>query len=438
MIMKKGLRFLPALAALTLLVWGCQKENNNGIAPDSGEETVVSLVVTAEQLAPTRGAGEQTQDPTESENTIDPNAGLKVYVFKPNGVLETAKALTLKDNNDGTFTTEQLVLKSGDHYFYVFANDSRGLLTAADKKSFTTTNIATAYDTECNIASIAADKKFLIGTLWSQKTTVKPGGTEAEPVKVELQIGRLASKVNVAEFNYTVAEESGLKGKFSEGKYRMGALALNIYNVGECGESALPTTDGVLVTSCLHNAPYTTANYLLAPEVWKNAGEFFYATENTTALNANNEQLFGNTTFVQIETKYVPVANEVYDVATGGIAAEFTGGTFWTAQYENKRLIFNGDPRNNEFFPGVSDVKEYTDGLNYHEFPVYDAKEKEDVLKNRVLRNHYYEYKITKINDLGSPSKEPDPTKPIPTTSTVEVSVKVLKWSKVTSEVEVG
>jgi hypothetical protein len=128
------------------------------------------------------------------------------------------------------------------------------------------------------------------------------------------------------------------------------------------------------------------------------------------------------------------------DVLTKGVAGDIATGTTFYTIVKNKglsnevRMLFKDRPNDTQAEEeNLSDIFEYTNGKNYHKFPVQDNKETSSVIaRNRVLRNHLYEFSISTISDLGDWYDEVNPEQPIPEKNTViTVSAKVGPWDKV-------
>ncbi|MDR2911799.1 MAG: Mfa1 family fimbria major subunit [Alistipes sp.] len=468
-------KFLFAAAALGLLATGCNKENTTPIDGGDGEKSVVTLTVSnAVEGAATRAAsGEQTA--TTAESNVNVASGLKVFVFNEDGSPDgtNPRSLTLT-GSASPYTSSTFEVNAGKKFFFVFANAAASTIPTAaisNMEVFMKQTIATAsVDPSLEIAQA---NNFLLGTLWAQKAIAPAGGTATTPATVPLTIGRLASKVTLSSIVYTKAVSSPLAGSFSNGSYRMGSLAKRVNVAGvhenfrneETG-ATLPigsatTNKGVTVYSAVHTAsPYLNPANPQVDLTYNNtdfskysAGNdatftgrlpltsFFYVTENTTALAP--VQYWGNTTYIQVETVYTPVASELWKDNAGTLeafAGSLSGNTFWTATVKadyaadptlrGKRLLFGEQPSASSTI--VENVETYTGGKNYHKFAVQDQDETTSIAKNRVLRNHYYDFKVTSFNDLGTPTPEVDPGEPIPDKTSVNIEVTVKGWDKVT------
>ena len=473
--MKKKVNFLFALATVGLMWTGCSNESEELIPspnPGEGEKSFISLTI--ENKATTRApepGNDATETPEGAEATVTAADGLKVFVFNSNGTLDTAAPngkVNLAESG-GKYVSDGFTVTAGAKYFFVFANDGANKIVpptaAMTMTEFMEKTVAVALDANAFPTELTnAGSKFLLGSLWGETTTAPAGGTDATPKHVALTIGRLTSKINLAAVDYT-EKDGDLKGEFKDARYRLGTIPKKINTVGVHLGNALPTAaNGVVVKSAVHSTaawsstdvanyyPYNTGTLTSAIGDWpaaKALGETFYAVENTSG-NEVDMQRFGNTTFIQFETIYTPDADEIFDPATlTKYTPALTNNTFWRVRVKaastnpaaGKWIIVGVDPTTLTLHADIETMTEYpqyTGGKNYHKFAIFDRKEDgNEVCKNRVLRNHYYEFKVTKFNGLGEPTDKVDPNEPIPNKTTVDVTVTVKDWDKITGETEV-
>ena len=467
-------KFLLIMAMFGLVTVGCQKDSVKSSFDKEGEKGLVTLSISSE-LPKTRGSvGEETA--TAAEVKIDATKGLKVYVFNEDGSLDYASqgVLSLTEIGANLFQSEIFEVTAGNKYFFVFANDpeSGGKITAPTSTTIMENFLSQAVTTigAGDALDIAEDNNFLLATLWKEVKLAPAGGTSALPKTINLTIGRLASKVNLKAISYT-STNSNFGGTFSDGKYRIGTLPYKINTVGVHEGALLPSGNNeVLVTSYVHNTdafigtpPTVTFNFadyvqyssfkeVLGDGISTFNSNIFYTTENTAARDAvTGYQYFGNTSYIQLETIYTPAQAEVFDPETLASNQSLGGTTFWTAMTVNNPTTAEGqliggakqiiitNPASATLHPDIipSSLQEFVDGKNYHKFAIFDPNETDDLLKFRVLRNHYYEFTVTNFKNLGSATSDVDPTEPIPTTTTVDIQVTVKNWDKVSGEIEV-
>jgi len=474
--MKNKLKILLVLAFFGLITVSCSRESGDLNSGNNGEKESIQLAISS--LSPkTRGSvGEETA--TAAEVAINSAAGLKVYVFNEDGSLDYASptVLALTETGSGTnvFTSEAFEVTAGNKYFFVFANDpASGGKISAPTATTTMSQFITQAVTTANAGGaldIAVSNNFLLGTLWKEVKLAPAGGTASAPKTVNLTVGRLSAKVNLKAINYST-NNAELGGTFSDGKYRIGTLPYKINTAGLHEGALIPAgNNGVMVTSYVHNAPasigtpptvsfntidfiqYSAFQNVLGDGISTFSSNSFYTTENTSARDAVTGQLFfGNTSYIQIETIYTPSQVEVFDPATLISNQPLGGTTFWTAVTvgnpttpegiaigAGKRIITT-NPSSVSLHPDLvpGSLREYSEGKNYHKFAIFDPNEEDDIMKFRVLRNHYYEFNVTNLTDLGSHISEVDPTEPIPTTTTIDIQVTVKNWDKVSSDIEV-
>lgn len=422
--------------------------------PDSGEKSVVKLTIYDATTKVTRSTSDE-EPAVGAESTIDPAKGLNVLVFDaddgmlvyPYGAEPVNLSLTeLAPSGSGIYETTPFTITSGQKYFYVFANDD-GTSLPNPIPDVRSQFIAKTISASLNATDVLnlTDPDFRLGTLWSQMTIAPGGGTTLAPAVIRLNIGRLASKVILK--GVAQGSPSTMAGTFSDPEYRLGSIPKSIFLVGNNDESAPvpPLLGHGVVTSAVHTAPIPPdagdGNFQRYTNTWKDMDEPYYTVENTSQPDNNNIQYYGNTSYIQIRTVYTPDGTEVHKVDDLSVVGSFTGPTFYTARLisNGARLIFEQDPRTAAGLNPNADIDQqtvevYTDGLNYHKFPIHDPEAGlPEVQRNAVLRNHYYEYTVTSIADIGTPGEQVDPKEPIETKTTLKIEVKVLPWSKITN-----
>jgi hypothetical protein len=317
---------------------------------------------------------------------------------------------------------------------------------------------------------------FMLGTLWPETVGAPYGGVAEAPQTVGMTLGRLAAKIAFTGFEGKQVSETvtstntALGGTFKASRYRLGSLPKALHIVGNPQGQTNPYTVGTTVVSHAHNldllheadewdnySRYTAFKpvALNTPASGTTPAEYnsFYAVENTSALSDGNSftnvQFYGSTTYVQIETIYAPAAGEVMELTENEgvyqLAASTNyaaAGDFWSVGYGPARKLLwfesdaavatlNADQLQALGVDSTGEISKYTGGRNYHKFPVQDADETDPVVRNRVLRNHYYEYSVKSIADLGAPTSEVDPEEPLAKDNDVDLAIKVLKWNKI-------
>ncbi len=493
--MKKSMKsnfktMMSALLAIGLLAAGCARDNTELDNPGNGDGEVSRMVLTVQTVAskgPATRAATGKADPTSSELTLNTNEGLKVAIFTTDGVCEAAydfPTLTMT-GSAGTATAKYtppagtpIQLKEGSYYFYVFANDGDDLITLphkGDSMNAWLNGEVGVYYNPAGLPNIAEADDFLLGTMWKETVTVPKGGTTDEPVELTMPtaLGRFSAKIWVSHLTWEAQrpENPALGGYFTAAQYTIGSAAQRMYYVGKVATPGRnnPFTAGTLVTSLLHDAAYNSADFTdffypfkdVAMDEYTaedNRDNVFYVAENTTGRSSieegpQNAQFYGNTTYIMLELQYTPAADEIVRYLEldedGNLKWEYssspwTGGpTFWSIGEGSNRKIFgfnpsyngNEDLHNALLAEGydVNETREYTMGLCYYHIPVQDVAESDPILRNRVLRNHYYEYIVTKIYDLGSNTSDVGDEEPIEELSNITLTVNVGKWDKVTT-----
>jgi hypothetical protein len=442
---------------MALLGWGvagCDKGKEMSSEATKGQESVVRLTIYDQR--PTRGTGD-TETASATESAVSGTA--KVIVFQTDGTFEKEVALPL--TGTGPYVTDHFTLGAGTKYLYVFFNDAtRNDIPSGSGKTraqFEKSVFEVAFDATTSLPDIAADNSFLIGTAYGEAHIVAGGGTVTTPVALSLSVGRAVSKVNVAEVKDQAG--TGMAGSFSSPSYRIGSLAKKVYVVGQYTLAAgapagtMPPAAGGKWTafSAVHDeaaestpGTYNSAAFLQYTALWKSPTAAFYVPENTTKEDPLGYIYYGNTSYVQVKTKYTPAAAEVLDPTDLSKKLSLaSNGDFWTVQLNDMtRVIVGIDPTTavGTLDPKIDQTKtyhKYANGWNYHKFAIYDDDPalSSSVQKYSVLRNTYYEYKVTDILSLGSYTDTVNPIEPVPTDTEIELSVTIKPWFKIADNV---
>lgn len=447
--MKTKLTMGCGLMILALFLTGCAKDGTDGGDSDKqlpGTKNV-RIYVTADNARSFRGAA-GNQDPTTAENAFDKTA-LKLFIYDGNGNLELSEQTVALDANN----SYEVTITTGYKYFYVFANTGSRSLVAKNTRAEFEQQVydVTFIDTDADNPDMAGngdDRNFFMGTLWGVPQDITKDRPLTDPVYVD--IGRMTAKVKL--YSVVKGNNSNMAGTFSDFSYRMAGVAMKTYLAGQFTGTTPPPTGYTTVTSAVHNEPSEVAGGGANPVFksyagWKNVTPLpgtgpdidncFYVIENTTAKDAGGKQYFHNTTHVRLKSKYTPHADEIYNADLSSNEGQtLTDGTFWTVVTGGALYITNDVPVGVTPDAGT-EIKKYTNGWNYHRFPVQNDDFTNVEVKNSVLRNHYYEIQVTGIRNLGDTDDREDPKEPIPTTVDVTIVVRVVPWSKITQGVEI-
>lgn len=454
---KISLLFIGALAFLVLP--GCSSDKHEGSEPISpppstGVNTVVEMKLSdAGIMMRAAGEGEEPATPDEKQITGD----ITVLIYNASdGKLELELSEELNSDKKVKFT-----IKSGRKYIYVIANQNvgepdPGVEVMSNRIDFEKQILDVAFSGSGGKIPSITDPNFFIGTLWGTEVQVAPGGTDKEPIKLTVKVGRTAAKAKLHKVEKGV--NSNRPGEFTEPYYRIGSVPKTYYQVGQyIGNTPPPEEGHGKVISAVHEEDWgyiddsnpdepvymqneAFTNYTAWSTVTNLPEDpldnFFYIVENTTAQDKYGDQYYGNSTYIQLRTKYIPASGEMVSIDDLESPGTPQGDDFWIIVIgDNKYLVDNYDPEN----PGMPEVKEYyyyKEGLNYHKFPIRDKAETDPEKMNAVLRNHYYEIAVNAIKDLGSPDEEVDPSEPLVSETEVEITIEVIDWSKITQEEE--
>lgn len=446
--MKREVIMLFTVVFLLVGAFGCSNDSHE--TPNirvEGENTVIRVKILDATKTMTRAAGTATEPATTDEKEITGDVTILVYDADNN--LEKTHADEITNGESTQFT-----IQSGKKHIYVVANQTVGGTTGVKAENtagaYERQNMDAAISGDPEALSIASNSGFIIGTLWGEEVDIASGGTEDEPIEITLEIGRAAAKAKL--HSVQKGTTSNMAGQFTNPHYRIGSIATEYYHVGQYeGTTVPPEDDHGKVTSAVHTQPWYETNpesetqntVFTNYEQWMGVTalptegnpltNFFYVTENTTALDQQSLQYYGNTTYVQLRTVYIPDPDEVLDVNNLSETVTIAEGeTFWVVTIDKVNyLVGNYGAATEETQATITATKQYPNGMNYHKFPIRDKSESDPEKMNAVLRNHYYEIAVNSIKDLGEPGEEVDPWIPITTETNVEATITILPWSKI-------
>lgn len=435
----KTTKYFLMIAILLYSFTGCKNDDDGPNPPEPEYEGNVTVQLKLSDETPMTYAADDTEDPLNEEMTLAQE--LDVFVFdEATGKFEVHKKIGHTNN-----TTNQFLVTSGYKLFYVFSNfpgnlpSTSGISFQDFEKNIRETTFSN------NNTSISEANKFFIGTLWGDTVLVKGSGTSSSPEIIKIPVGRIAAKIKL---NAVPTNASGmLNGAFDSAYYRIRSIPKDFYIVGQHSGNwnNLPPGAGIQVESAVHNEGPNAALFFdyAFPDstlVKPNAGsrnsdvKSFYAIENTTKADNQNQIYYGNTTYIQLKVKYEPETSEIYDGGTGlpGADIDDPEGSFYTGILNGSRLVFNTDPSG----LGALDIVFYYKGLNYYNIPIKDMLEETISKQASVIRNHYYEVNIQSISRFGENTPHVPPDKPIEDDKDIKLEIEVIKWSKVTHNPE--
>lgn len=429
--MKTKMYFFMA-AVLLFSFTGCSNDDDDDPNPPeplvTGDATV-QIKLSDATLVTYAASDEET--PTNEESVLATK--VEVFVFDENNLFEYHKQLGLNGSN----VTDKFQISTGPKFFYVFSNMTGNIPTPGTNTTRTQfeTIIREATISPSN-TSISNDNQFFIGTLWADTVHVHGTGTPATPEQKEINVGRLVAKINLV----SVKEDAtgNLKGKFMEPTYRVRSIPSKFYLVGQHdgGLYNNPPQVGVQVKSAVHSIADTVSSNYTSYDfpASSNVNASFYTIENTSEPGADGNVYYGSTTHIQLRSKYEPHNDEIHN-ADGSQGGQIpASGTFYTGMVNGSLLIFHEDPSG---LTGISDVKVYTDGLNYYNLPMRDLSESTISLQTSIIRNHYYELSVVGISKLGENTDYIDPSTPIVDNKDIELKLNVLPWSKVAQQIDI-
>lgn len=425
--MKKN--FILGLAAISMLSFAsCETDPaaEKNLASDVVEGIPTTATITLTNAPSTMA----TESGESNESQID-NATL--YVFNNADVLESIVPFSAED-----ITAKKVTFQTttGAKRLFVCAN-MNSILAPFNFKTVTTAatpNEVTKLDafkkTQANIAnftSITGANKFWMTNLEAQPAQVTVAANGAN--KFGVTIGRACAKVRLS----LGAGVAGSGGTLTNLKFKTKNNPNKMY--------LMPVYDGVNYTGKQLLTPYyeasTTGTYIdgSAQVAFTTTGGVSYLTENSNATI-----LAGKASYLEVEGIWTPNADQIVD-KDGNPGATLTNNDFWRVAIKSGNVItsykpyyYNAVPSQSQVGTGNEAIK-YTGGKCYYAIYLQDknaGSDQELPLRYTVKRNTLFDVVISSISGPGANDPGgviPDPTKPVETVVSMEVSISIAPWT---------
>lgn len=449
--MKTKFKFLMAAAALAVGFSSCSNDDDDNGPGGSGKEASVKITIPAPS---TYADANATTDETRF-NTVD------IFVYN-GGSLETHKSLTSSDftaTSTGWEMITPITVQSGSKNIYVGLNLTAADVTAVKTGLFSPYTVGVDYATiksviEANNAK--GNAMFSVNEAANNTFNIVSG---TNPNSITVKVERWAAKVTTrVSSSINAGIPSAAINSFS---FAMGNVNTQIYPFQKLLASGViedPNWDWTGKTDAQFEADAKTAfvnefgtNNNLDASAYTDvdaentavsARTVKYVTENTTK---NPKQ--GDVTYVSVRAKFVPNAYHTFDgtnvtevtipptqVPANLYVVETVSGEVYYFQVESEANTFAATLAN-------ATVGHYKNGLCYYFIWLDPNKVTPESPANTYasIRNFFYDTKITKVNSLGYPDpEEPNPTKPLPKDTELEVSIEIKDWVPVTLDSELG
>ena len=444
--MKTKFKFLMAAAVLAVGFSSCSSDDD-GNGPVKGDATTLKISL---PIASTYGPEEDGREAESKFTSVD------IYIF--NGTsLENHHTVPAGDFElqSGKWVMQTpLAATTGVKNIYVGLN-----LPAASKAAIEAGVSSVVTPTAADVSGDGAFAMFSANTPNNVTFDVQ---AEADKNKFEISVERWAAKVTARKANSLVTDVASIGAIFSDLRFCLGHVNTKMYPFQKIAASNLVEDPNYAVFMSGGGANYDSKDFV--NEFGTNAAITATAyveldAETTDMANRKNKFALENTsrdhkkgevTYASVRATFQPKKLATYTTAaglvqtenstalTGEVTAVFTSGG---------NLFFLNKTQATDYAKEVMNITDpavlantvmtYKDGFCYY-YVWLDSKTAASGTHG-VLRNNYFDTKITQINSLGYPDPDPtDPDTPTPSDTKLTVEVTIKPWTWVSSDNTLG
>lgn len=442
------------LAAMGLGLIACTENDLvEGSAPNGTQEEGTTYVGFSLKFNDPNTRATTTEDGTPAEQKIN-----TAYVMMADASGNVEQIISASEKGTGTSNTntDYYVIQTtpGVHYFYAVVNpdiaptmEGEGA-TAKTISGYFNTGVALAV---ADIASTTGNGNFMMASHEVLPANVDDGVTKDEALKgtkncFAIQVERATAKVTMTCENTTLtsATNNGSDGTITTPKFTLKGGATKSTRMAQNPFSEIS-----------ENAWTSTSS---ATNVYVKTGDETDLHEKATPVycleNIHNKDAYlqKNTTYLNLQTKFVPAkvvkcdaTAENGELKVNPNAAQSTAVSFYVVNTGNlagnyilkSELEAFQDGEATKFPKGVESISaEYVDGTCWFG-PIWIGQTDTDKKNAPVVRNTWYNLKITGIKLPGEPSEpQIDPEQPLTPATNVAISLSVMPWNFIDREID--
>lgn len=449
------LNSLFLLAAMGLGLIACTENDLvEGSAPNGTQEEGTTYVGFSLKFNDPNTRATTTEDGTPAEQKIN-----TAYVMMADASGNVEQIISTSEKGTGTSNTntDYYVIQTtpGVHYFYAVVNpdiaptmEGDGA-TAKTISGYFNTGVALAV---ADIASTTGNGNFMMASHEVLPANVDDGVTKDEALKgtkncFAIQVERATAKVTMTCENTTLtsATNNGSDGTITTPKFTLKGGATKSTRMAQNPFSEIS-----------ENAWTSTSS---ATNVYVKTGDETDLHEKATPVycleNIHNKDAYlqKNTTYLNLQTKFVPAkvvkcdaTAENGELKVNPNAAQSTAVSFYVVNTGNlagnyilksELEAFQGGEEATKFPKGVESISaEYVDGTCWFG-PIWIGQTDTDKKNAPVVRNTWYNLKITGIKLPGEPSEpQIDPEQPLTPATNVAITLSVMPWNFIDRPIE--
>lgn len=442
------------LAAMGLGLFACNDNDLvEGSAPNGTQEEGTTYVGFSLKFNDPNTRATTTEDGTPAEQKIN-----TAYVMMADASGNVEKIISTSEKGTGTSNTntDYYVIQTtpGVHYFYAVVNpdiaptmEGDGA-TAKTISGYFNTGVAL---TVADIASTTGNGNFMMASHEVLTANVEDGVTKDEALKgtkncFAIQVERATAKVTMTCENTTLtsATNNGSDGTITTPKFTLKGGATKSTRMAQNPFSEIS-----------ENAWTSTSS---ATNVYVKTGDETDLHEKATPVycleNIHNKDAYlqKNTTYLNLQTKFVPAkvvkcdaTAENGELKVNPNAEQSTAVSFYVVNTGNlagnyilksELEAFQGGEAT-KFPKGVESISaEYIDGTCWFG-PIWIGQTDTDKKNAPVVRNTWYNLKITGIKLPGEPSEpQIDPEQPLTPATNVAITLSVMPWNFIDREID--
>lgn len=421
------------MAAMGLGLFACSENELEGNGPEGAQNEGTTYVGFTIDFSKTQTKATKTETGTEAEQKIN-----KAYVILADGNTISQVVSSVADGSN------KYVLQTtpGPHDFYVVVNPTTAPTTSNTVSEYFNTGVVieanefanTTTDSESFLMASVKKETFDIADGVTEKEALD--GTDAATNNFTINVERVAAKVTMTCNNLTLSSgnNNAAGGEISNTTFNLMGGATKAYRMAQSTIVEIP-----------NNAwTYTVGNVAVATTGDHTGATPAYCLENIHAANSYKQK---NTTYLTLQTTFKPTnvvdcADDVKPLKTNTLAA---GAPFYVVQKGSLagNYLMKTDLENYQKLEGNTDKLpagvesisgEYQNGVCWFG-PIWineteETSDQSTVTTSPVVRNTWYNLKITGITLPGEPSEpQIDPEQPLTPATNVAITLTVMPWN---------
>ena len=428
------------MAAMGLGLFACSENELEGNGPEGAQNEGTTYVGFTIDFSKTQTKATKTETGTEAEQKIN-----KAYVILADGNTISKVVSSVADGSN----KYDLQTTPGPHDFYVVVNPTTAPTTSNTVSEYFNTGVVieanefanTTTDSESFLMASVKKETFDIADGVTEKEALD--GTDAATNNFTINVERVAAKVTMTCNNLTLSSgnNNAAGGEISNTTFNLMGGATKAYRMAQSTIVEIP-----------NNAwTYTVGNVAVATTGDHTGATPAYCLENIHAANSYKQK---NTTYLTLQTTFKPTnvvdcADDVKPLKTNTLAA---GAPFYVVQKGSLagNYLMKTDLENYQKLEGNTDKLpagvesisgEYQNGVCWFG-PIWineteETSDQSTVTTSPVVRNTWYNLKITGITLPGEPSEpQIDPEQPLTPATNVAITLTVMPWNFIDRPIE--